>query len=130
MGLAAAAAAGEFAEEIVEDVGEAAVAEAEAAIMHAGAVLEGGMPVAVIGRALLAVLQDVVSLVDFLELQLGFGITRIAIRVILHGQLAIGLLDDFVGSAPGDPESFIEACFRHGLNDVSVSVRRLRSRSS
>ena len=46
------------------------------------------MAEAVIGGALLAVLQDVVGLVDFLELVLAVFVARIAIGMVLHGELA------------------------------------------
>ena len=54
----------------------------------ARALLEGGMAEAVIGGALLAVLQDVVGLVDFLEAVLAVLVAGIAVGVILHGELA------------------------------------------
>ena len=54
----------------------------------AAAMLEGGMAETVIGGALVAVLQDVVGLVEFLELVLAVLVARIAVRVMLHGELA------------------------------------------
>src|SRR5262249_3742496 len=65
----APAAAHELAEHLVEDVGEAgAEIELEAGGTAArSAVLERGMAIAVVGGALLIVLQDVVGLADVLE---------------------------------------------------------------
>ena len=54
------------------------------------ALLEGGVAEAVVGGAL-RVLQDVVGLVEFLEPGLGLLVARVAVRVMLHGQLAVGL---------------------------------------
>ena len=48
------------------------------------------MAEAVVGGALLLVLQDVVGLVDFLELCLAVLVAGIAVGVPLHRELAIG----------------------------------------
>src|SRR6185369_3399659 len=65
-GGAAATAAHELAEHLVEDVAQAAAGrEVEAGVEAAGtALLEGGVAVAVVGGPLLVVLQDVVRLAD------------------------------------------------------------------
>ena len=69
---ALAALAHEFAEHLVEDIGEAR-GKAEIAVAAAlAAILEGGMAEAVIGGALLILLQDVIGLADVLEALLGF----------------------------------------------------------
>src|SRR5882724_1141705 len=93
--LAAAPASGELAEHLLEDVGEAAGVEFEAAEAARAriAVLERGMTVAVIGGALLIILEDVVGFVDFLELVLGRLVALIAVRVEFHGLRPIRLLD-------------------------------------
>jgi hypothetical protein len=49
------------------------------------------------GGAPLAVAEDFVSFLRFLEPLLGFGAVRVSIRMMLHGQLAVGLLDVFFG---------------------------------
>ena len=80
----AAPAADEFAEHLVEDVGKVCGRETEAAAAGTGAghaLLEGGMAEAVIGRALLFVLQDVMGFVQFLELLFGGLVARILVRV-------------------------------------------------
>jgi hypothetical protein len=41
----------------------------------------------------------------------GFGIVRIAVRVVLHGQLAVGLLDLFIGGVAIDAEDFVKVAF-------------------
>ena len=53
------------------------------------AVFEGSMAEAVIGRPLLAVLQRVIGFIDFLELRFRFRHRRIAVRVAVHGHLAV-----------------------------------------
>jgi putative exporter of polyketide antibiotics len=45
---------------------------------------------AVVGGALLPVLQDVIGLVDLLELMLAFLVAGIAVGMPLHRELAIG----------------------------------------
>ena len=61
----------EVAEELVEDVGEGGEAGAAPRRRRSRRLLEGLMAEAVVGGALLRVLQDLVGFVDFLELQLG-----------------------------------------------------------
>ena len=90
--LAAPAAAHEFAEHLVEDVGKAA-GKAEIAGAAPAALLEGGMAETVVGGALLIVLQDVIGLADFLEFLLGVLVPRVAVRVMLHSKLAISRLE-------------------------------------
>ena len=58
----------------------------------AAALLERRMAEAIVGAALLVVLQDVVGLVDFLEARLGLLVAGIAVGMELHRELAIRLL--------------------------------------
>ena len=104
----AAAAPAAHAEQIVEDVGEGrgeVGAEAVRRAAHA-AVLEGGVAEAVIGRALVGVLQDLVGLVDFLEAMLGVVVAGIAIRMPLHRQLAKRGFDVAVARGALDRQEF------------------------
>ena len=87
------------AEHVLEDVAEHGAeietlraVEAAGAGARAHAAVEGGRSVAVIGRALVGILQDVVGVIEFLELLLGVLVAGIAIGVILHRELAIRLL--------------------------------------
>ena len=61
-----------------------------AATARTTAILESGLAEPVIGGALLRIFQAVIGLVDRLEPRLCLLITRIAVGVILHGELAIG----------------------------------------
>ena len=83
------------------------------------------MAEAVIGGALLIVLQDVIGFVDFLELRFGLLVARIAVGVKLHGQLAIGLLQLLRAGALGTPRSLVIVLLRHGrqLLDHKASSR-------
>src|SRR5450759_2078260 len=89
---AAAAPAAAHAKQIFENVGECMGKIGTKAVRspaHA-ALLEGGVTEPVIGGALVAVLEDVIGLVEFFEFVLAFGVARIAIRMMLHGELAVG----------------------------------------
>src|SRR5262249_3726516 len=87
------AAAAELAEQVLEDVAEGGREIERIALRPSAALLEGGMAEAVIGGALLLVLQDVIGFVDFLELDLGGVVARILVRVQLHRELAERRLD-------------------------------------
>ena len=112
---AAALAAHEVAENVLEDIGHRGgefgpETVGGAAAAHA-AILERGVAEAVIGGALLGVLQRVVGLVDFLELVLGVGIARIAVRMELHGELAVGALERRLVRALRHAQHIVEIAF-------------------
>src|SRR6185312_13650446 len=110
---AATAAAHHRAEHLLEDVGEAAgAAEAEIAAA-ATALFESGMAEAVVSGALLIVLQDVIGLVNILEAVLGLFVARIAVGMILHGELTERLLDVVARGITPHAEQLIEVLFRH-----------------
>ena len=91
---AAAAPPAAHAEQVFEDVREGrGEVGAEAVALPAAALLERRVAEAVIGGALLPVLQDVIGLVDLLELVLAFLVAGIAVGVPLHRELAIGGLE-------------------------------------
>ncbi len=114
---ARAAAAAAHAEQIVEDVGKGrSEIAAEAVRMRiAGGAIESGVPKAIIGCAFLFVLKDVVGFVDLLELLLAALIAGIAVRVPLHGELAVGGLDLFVAAAARNAQDFVVIALRHGF---------------
>jgi hypothetical protein len=68
---------------------------------------------AVVGGALVGVAQDFVGFLGLLELLLGLGVVRIAIRMVLHGQLAIGLLDLFFGGVAIHAQDLIVVALGH-----------------
>src|SRR6478672_9285564 len=67
------------------------------------------MAIAVVGGALLAVLQDLVGFVDFLEADFAGGIARILVRMPFHRKLAEGSLELAVISASLDFQGFVIA---------------------
>jgi hypothetical protein len=68
---------------------------------------------AVVGGALLLVLEDVVGLVDLLEPGLAVLVAGIAVRVPLHRELAIGGLEFAVGRGARHFEEFVVVGFGH-----------------
>src|SRR5690348_15418113 len=98
-GAARAASAAAHAEQVFKDIGECR-GEIRAETMATAALLERGVTEAVIGRALVRVLEDLVGLVDFLETDFRTVVARILVGMPLHGQLAErGLELAFVGCA-------------------------------
>ena len=61
----------------------------------------------VVGLALVGIREHVVGLGDLLEALLGLLVARIAVRVVLARQLAVGLLDLLVGGVLADPEGLV-----------------------
>jgi hypothetical protein len=117
-------------EEIAEDVAEVL----EYAWVKAGGTTStnGGVAVAVIGRALFAVSEDCVGLAALLELFLRVGIVGIPVRMILQRELAIGALDFLVGSGAGDTEDLVIIAFsvtrQNGIPILSSALQIHRQR--
>src|SRR5205807_1654842 len=88
-------------EEIAEDVAKN-VAEVShiGGIKSASVTSHAGMAKAVIAGALLRIHQDAVSFAGFFEFLFCFRVPRIAVRVILHGQLAVRALDILLRRGP------------------------------
>src|SRR5262245_3745383 len=102
----------DFAEHLVEDVGEASGAEAETTWMSA-ALFKSGMAKAIVSRTLLIVFEDVVGFVEVLEFLLGILVAGIAIGVMLHCELAISPLELVGARRFGDAEDLVKVLFRH-----------------
>ena len=97
VGSAAPRAAEDLAEDVAEHVAEAG------ACAGAGRGVDAGVAVLVVGRALLRVGQDLVGFLRFLEVLLGPGVVRIAVRMPFHGEFPVRLLDVFLGGVPVNP---------------------------
>src|SRR5207253_2824557 len=78
-----------------------------------GALPERGMAEAVVGGALLLVLQDLVGFADFLELVLAILVAGILVRVPPHRELAIGDLQLRVGRGARHFQDFVIVALRH-----------------
>ncbi len=127
---AGAALAHHVAEDVVEDVRHGGAEVAREAGGPVAAVLEGGVAEAVVRGALLRILQDLVGRGDFLELDLGAVVARIAVRVILHGELAEGGLQRLVVGGALDAEEFVVVGFGSGHDVAGGLGRKCRSRRS
>ncbi len=90
----------EVAHEDVERFAQIHVVEADSHRRSADA----GLAVAIVGRALLRIAQDLVGLGDLLELGLCLG-RRVPVGMVFHRQLPVGLLDLGLGSVPGQPRA-------------------------
>ena len=110
--LAAPAAAHKFAEHLVEDIGEAA-GKAEIAGSSRTALLKCSMTEAIVGGTPLIVLQDVIRLIDTFEFAFRIFITRIAVGVILHRELAVGSLQVVGAGGSGDAEDLVKILLCH-----------------
>src|SRR5262249_19235549 len=102
LGTATTIAAEHAAEQLAEDVHDR-VGIAEVRQLP----LEAGMAVAIVALAFFRVAEDLVSLGDFSEAHLGFLVARIAVRVMLHGEFAIGALDDVLVGPARNGEDFV-----------------------
>jgi hypothetical protein len=72
-----------------------------------------GMPELVIGGPFPRVGQGLIGFLDFLEVAFRVRVPGIAVRMILHGEAAVGLLQIGVGSSPLDTEHLVVIAFRH-----------------
>jgi hypothetical protein len=71
------------------------------------ALSESGVPEAIVSRALIGIDQDVIGFAEFLKFFLRVRIVRIFVRMKFHGELAIGALHLFLGSATLHREDFV-----------------------
>jgi hypothetical protein len=116
-GLALAAHVEHLAEEIAEDVADILSAEGvtplKRAATRASAAAEGCVAVAIVGRSLVRVTQHLVRLAAGLELFFGLRIVRVAIGMVLHGELAIRRLHFLVGGVSRYAQHFIKIDLGH-----------------
>src|SRR5690606_4653937 len=92
----------DLAEEIPEEVVEVDPLEAAERIVRGPGVAE-----AVVARPALGVAEDLIGLGGLLELLLGRRIPRVAVRVVLEGDLAEGALEGLGVRVPLDPQHFV-----------------------
>ena len=89
------------------------------------------MAIAVIHRPLLAVDQHGVRFRNFFEFLLCVGIIRVAIRVVLHRELAVGTLDFLLCASSRDPKHLVIIAFsvtrQNGLLPACESLAELLS---
>ncbi len=105
----------DVAEHLVEDAAQIALGEIEALRETAAtvALLERRVAVTIVGAALLVVLQDVVRLIQFLEFGFGRGVARVAVRVVLHREFAVGAFQVVATRVLRHAQGGIVVLFRH-----------------
>jgi hypothetical protein len=126
LGLRPAAAA---VEDPTEDVAEVEAAEASraGAERRLSPLAEAGEDAAlVVLLALLGIAEDVVGGGYLLELLLRRGVARVAVRVVLTDQTAVGLLDLVLGRLAIDPEDLVGVGGRHAAT-TTLAARRISS---
>ena len=87
------------------------------------------MPEAVVETALLGIRQHGIRLGRLFELLLGRLVARIAIRVVLHGQLAVAAFQLGFRDGPGNLEDFVVVALAHAFATFTIAGRRSLSPS-
>ncbi len=119
---AARAAAENIAEYVAEYVAEALRAE-PAGAAHAGAA-QAVVAEAVVRGPLVAVAQNLVGLLDLLELAVRTRVVLVAVRVVLHGEATIRLLDLVSRSRLRDPQYLVIVAFCHACSKTGARTGR------
>jgi hypothetical protein len=109
-GGARAPAAEDVAENVAESVGEPAEPGAGAGRRRVYACVT----VLVVGRALPGIGENFVGFLRLLEALFGLGVIGVAIGMVLHRELAIGLLEVILGRIACDAEHLVIISFCHG----------------
>ena len=79
----------------------------------AGPAPQARLPIAVVGGALFGITQHFIRLGDLLELLLGRFVTVVAVGVVGHGELAVGLLDVGLRGFPRNAQHRVEVARAH-----------------
>src|SRR6516225_2452587 len=109
----ASTASAAHAEQVIEDVGEGGSHVAETVGRAGAGMLESGVAEAVVGRALVGILEDLVGLIDLLEADFAALVAGIAIGVPLHGELAEGGFQFALARRALDLEDLVVAALGH-----------------
>ena len=115
--IAPAATGTSLAEDVSEDVAEGIGKTTEARLARAAATATGGiqsgMTMTVVDGTLLFVGENLVGLFGFLEFLFRALVVRIAVGVMLHGQLAIGLFQRVLVRITRHTQHFVVVPLRH-----------------
>src|SRR6185437_16056081 len=109
------------AEDAFEDVREGRAEIGAEAVAAAHALLKSGVTEPVVGGALVAVLQDVIGFVQFLEAVLARAVAWIAVGVVLHRELAVRSLELGLAAGPCNAQNFVAVAFRHAFIPAEYS---------
>jgi hypothetical protein len=113
-------------EELAEDIAEVLEDSGIEAGASGASAAHASMAKAVIERALLRVGEDRIRLRDLLKFFFRVGIVRVAVGVMLHGELAVCALDLLLGASARNPENLVVVAFsvagQNNLSCLSVLV--------
>ena len=105
-------AAKDIAEDIAEDIGEATGPTKITRATKSATGIDAGVAELIERGALLGITQDLVGEFDLFELPLAL-LARISVRVVLHGEPPIGLLDVGLAGVAGNPQYVVIVAFGH-----------------
>jgi len=125
--LTSASPRGRHAEDTLKNVGESRSEIGSEAVSAHPTVFEGSVAETVIGGALVAVLEDIVGLVYFLEAVFAILVTRIAIGVMLHGKLAKRRLELDLGGGASNTQDFVVVALGHPSSRPNLPRRNSRT---
>src|SRR5205823_475133 len=83
--------------------------------------IDAGVPELVVGSTFLRFGEDLVGFLGLLEIVLGSLVVRISVRMMLHRELPIGLLDLLIGSIAIDAQHRIVVALCHRIRQSRVS---------
>lgn len=86
-----------------------------------GSASHTGMSKTVILRALSRIGKNAIRLAGFFELFLGPAVARIAVRMMLHGELPISALQLLLGCGAADAEDLIVVTLHLGWQSISLT---------
>jgi len=92
---------------------ESARPRAAASARAATGALKGRVSIAVIGRPLLGIVENLVRLGDFFEHLFGLLVSGILVRMVLDRLLPVSFLELLFGGVPRDSEQFVAIFLGH-----------------
>ena len=110
-GATAAAHVEHLSEQIAEDVAQVGHAGESAGISHA--IADSSVTEAVVGSTLIRIGKDLVGLACLFEFLFGSRVVRIAIRMVLHGEFAVGAFQLLVRGGALYIQNFVIIGFNH-----------------
>ena len=102
------------AEHLAENIAEIEAARTAETTEAAGIAVYAGLAELIVTAAFFAVGEDFVGLLDGFEFLFRFLIIGIAVGMVFHRQLAVGLFDFVIGGIAGDTEGLIIILIAHG----------------
>ena len=102
------------AEHLAENIAKIEASRATETTKAAGIAVYSGLAELVVAAAFFAVGKDFVGFLDGFEFLFRFLIVGVAVGMVFHRQLAVGLFDFVIGGITGDAEGLIIILIAHG----------------